>query len=224
MYYEFVLFDNFIMDMLLLSFAGRLAGSKVALKRIIPAALIGALYALIVLFFPKANQFLCKTAVSVLMCFTAFYKDKRKGFYRFIIAFYFVSLLFAGTVLFFASKKIVYHYLLAAAALLWLFLEYADKRKLSQEQMYLLKIEYEGKTIEAHGFIDTGNKLCDKNGKAVILLEEKIFEGNIEKLPLAFHCETVSGNAILYGFKPEKLLLQRDRYLRLRFECLQKLS
>lgn len=210
MYYEFILFDNFIMDMLLLSFAARLTETKLLFCRKILAALIGAVYALSVLFFPFLQNFFCKTAASLLICMTACFGKKNKGFYHFILAFYFVSLLFAGIALYLAEKHIRYHYLIMAAAILYAFLCYADKKKLSQDKYYLLKIEYEGKAIEAYGFIDTGNKLCDAKGKAVILLERSLFQGEIDRLPLVFYCETVSGKSLLRGFKPEKLLLRKD--------------
>ncbi|MBP3940028.1 MAG: sigma-E processing peptidase SpoIIGA [Christensenellaceae bacterium] len=210
MYYEFVLFDNFIMDVLLLSFAARLTETKLLFYRKIWSALLGAVYAVSVLFCPFLQNFFCKTVASLLICMTACFGKKNKGFYHFVIAFYFVSLLFAGIALYLAEKHIRYHYLIMAAAILYAFLCYADKKKLSQDKYYLLKIEYEGKVIEAYGFIDTGNKLCDAKGKAVILLERSLFQGETDRLPLVFHCETVSGNAILYGFKPKKLLLQRD--------------
>ena len=98
-YIELVFIDNFAVNMLIILVASVLTKTRKNWGRFALAAVVGGIYACVVFGTGGVGVSMpVKIAVSILMCFTAYYAKGEKGFWKNICAFYITSFVFAGAI------------------------------------------------------------------------------------------------------------------------------
>lgn len=211
MYYELVILENFIMDFITLKTADKLNYNDTKLVNLLLASLTGGLYALFSINYSFLKHWIIKIIFSFLMCYIA-YPNVRKAL-KFIVSFYISNFILAGSMLMLKNFSIpIYCVIIASLFIAILIIEWLKNREIYTEQYCILEINHKGIDYKLNCFFDTGNRLVDLKGNAVIIAENSIFE-NVDT-ELTFECETVNANSILRGFMPdnEKLIVSNKEY------------
>lgn len=218
---DVLLVTNYIINMLLITCAGKISGRSLKRRRIVAAALLGAATSLTI-FLPFMSFFmsaLIKLAASSAIVLTAFPYTTATGFFKQLFLFFIVSFFFAGVMLgiwlMFTPKGMTYYngvvyfdispFLLIATTavayiLIWLYGRFA-RGKNPERAIYKVTICINGKTAKLEGLLDTGNHLTEPfSGTPVVVCEAaKLY--NI--LPADFINAVISNsiyNAELYSF------------------------
>lgn len=100
-YIDILIIENFFMNYLLLYFINRFCKCRAKKWRIIAAALIGAMYVLVV-FYPDLHMFysvLMKFMISLLMIIVAFFPHELREFLKITILFYLEAFIIGGFLL-----------------------------------------------------------------------------------------------------------------------------
>ncbi len=188
-YVELVFLDNFIINFLILLLSSLLTRSKIRWGRISISAAIGGIYACAVFGTSGlAISVFVKVAVSLIMCFIAYYGKDTKAFLKNTCAFYITSFVLAGAVYattfcfrqpqvfgtaFMVRPPARYILLgLGAGAALTALFSRVRKRVLHRERHSAdLVLEYKGRREKLRAFVDTGNILRDPiNGLSVVFV------------------------------------------------------
>ena len=187
-YVEYAFLENFLLDFGLLCLA--FTATKVPIKglKICFAAAIGGIFALLYPFLslPKIGLLLLKTAVALLMCWTAFgwIKNKKDGG-RYALS---TALFFMFTFAFGGVLTAVYHtfslsrlsdlavmigFALFSLCICILMAKLYQKRAIFA-YIYPCKVVINGKTARENGYFDSGNTAL-KNGVPVCFLSPELF-------------------------------------------------
>ncbi len=221
-YADVLLALNYIVNWLLLKSTARLAGQPAKGVRLFFAALVGAVFSLLIFLppLPALAWLLAKAGVSLLMAAIAFRVHTLSGLGKVWFLFLSVSLVFAGLMLalyqtmgdlLLWSNGIVYFDIspltlaasaLAAYLLLWGFDRIFLPNK-KRGRLYRLTITYQGKHICVSAMEDTGNNLREPfSGLPVVVCN---LEAALPLLPshmLEWFCSTAS-HSHLSGLMPE---------------------
>ncbi|MBE5777421.1 MAG: hypothetical protein E7326_07990 [Clostridiales bacterium] len=195
----FLLF-NWLTDGVLLLSAARFAGIPVRPVRLLAASLLGTLYALAVLLFPRADQLFALFAASLCMSAAAF---PRGQIIRGVMSVWLIGLCgsgAAGTLLSLCQSD--------AAALLGtlaVMLSFCGMGKKAAAPLRgVVRIAYGGRQIHLPCLADTGNLL--RAGGMPVAVAGKNMLGALqlhsERLPIVA-AQTVSGRAELPWFRPD---------------------
>jgi stage II sporulation protein GA (sporulation sigma-E factor processing peptidase) len=178
-YVELVFLDNFIINLLILLFTSLLTGTKKRWGRFAASAAIGGAYACAVFGADGlAVSIVTKTAVSLLMCFTAYYAKGEKSFWKNVCAFYIASFVFAGAMYAAAycfdqpksfgaaivvkpAVRYILSGLAAGAALTGLFSRVRRRTAGREARTVSLTLHYKERRAELKCYIDTGNMLTE---------------------------------------------------------------
>ena len=100
-YIEFIIFQEFVVDFILLYITGSLFYKRNNYKRILAATIIGILYSIAVYFIDREfiSNYIIKFLVSVLMITVAHSPKGFLGYLKFILCFYTISILIMGIIL-----------------------------------------------------------------------------------------------------------------------------
>lgn len=217
-YIEYVFAENFLIDFILLFITGKLIKRTIVYKRLIAAALIGALYVILTACIGRdfMMHFTVKFSVSVLMIVIAFDIKGILANIRVILCFYMITLIMVGIIT--ALYYLTYDRLTVNAIVLSLFLGYAGLHFFFREikartdksnYMRTVTISMGGASCTLKAFIDTGNELTDPmTGKHVIV-------ANIESLRNILGEELYSNILKFYsgkGSNYESLLTENGNY------------
>lgn len=221
-YVEYIFAENFLIDFILLYITGNLIKKEIIYKRLILAALIGAIYVILIAYIGKAfmTYFVVKISVSILMIMVAYDSKGIIKNIKVILCFYIVTLIMVGIVFAlysFTNSKltvdiIIISIFMGFAVLKFLFYE-IKLRKEKNNYIRTVTIEINDKTKSFRAFIDTGNELTDPiTGKPVIVVNIEslgdILGEDITKEILEFYkCE---------GKNYENLFLEKNYKLKLR--------
>lgn len=173
-YIELIFIDNFLINLLILLLAARLAATKIRWGRHILAAAVGGIYGCMAVVIDWIGFLPFKAVVAIAMCFAAFWAPKESRFLKSTCAFWAVSFILAGAA--YASAisfgepsmaggvimiKPCGRYILtgiSAGAVLTSILSRIRKNvRLKESCSVTLRLRYEGKTYCAKTFVDTGN-------------------------------------------------------------------
>lgn len=255
-YIDVLIAINLIVNFFLLLAATRLCGRILKRIRILLGASIGAIYSLIILLpdIPWPVQTIFRAGVCILMMFAAEGTVKLSNLIRDSFVFFIVSFIFAGFALavrmFAAPTAMIYSngivYLrvnaltliiaaISAYLLTDIFFRIFRRRTVSEKLITSadVKIFYNDRTANAHGFIDTGNTLHDPlSGMPVVIAGKNIAQnlftddwldaltspienagklgaGTISGFRLIPY-STVSGKGLIPVFRPEKLIISTE--------------
>lgn len=192
-YAEYLLIENLIINYIILYVTKRFTRTDTSNLRVFIAALIGALYTLIVLI-PSFNflaNFLIKIIVSVLLIIVAFNPIKLKKLVKLFATFYTVSFVFAGASLalfyltnskIFFGKGIFYikefplKILIVGIVVAWILFKITFQliqSKISKQNMYVsFTIKLQERKVKVLGLVDTGNSLKEPISNIPVIVVE----------------------------------------------------
>ena len=191
-YIEFIIFQEFVIDFILLFITGSLFYKKINFKRIIVASFVGVIYSLAVYLIDREflSNYIVKFLVSVLMLTIAHSPKGFLGYVRFILCFYILSILIMGIVIisyyFFSSRLTIILLFIAIFIAYSIFkLIFYEIRKNKSEKDYFrdIIICLDGNCVELVGFIDTGNEMFDALSKRPVII------ANIDYIKSLFRTE-----------------------------------
>jgi len=208
MYVDVLVFENFIINLLLLHITGKFSKLKTSRLKLLLGSIVGAFYA-VVSFFPDLKLLLSmpmKIAISVLMVTVAFTPDNFRDFFKALGIFYIISFAFGGAAfaLFFITGRGWIEYgvfyimdfpislLIIALAIGYLLLvycwDYIQSRVLKEKLIYNVTVLMGGKEANFNAILDTGNSLKDPvSGLPVIVAEYDVMKGLLPaKMQLVF--------------------------------------
>jgi len=228
-YIEIVLIDNFLADFLLLRMIGRLLPPRPRRMRVILAALLGTLYAVLApvkpfLFLLQPHM---KIGSSCLIVWVAYGWNNGKAYLLHLLAFYGFSAAFGGLIS--AAGTLLGETVSAGGILavsgppLWLFLllvflaekafgHFAHAMQRRRYSLLPCSIEYtlQGEKTAVPGMIDTGNALYDPvSGLPVIVLPlREELQQETRKIPIA----TAAGQSTVQLIWPQDLILRQGEW------------
>jgi stage II sporulation protein GA (sporulation sigma-E factor processing peptidase) len=187
-YVDMLFLINFVMDFVVLWAAARLAQVRASLWRLALAAVLGALYSVLVLLpvFENLSRMEMKFFVSLGMAVIAYYPLPWKKFGQAVLYFYFVAFTMGGAVLgfmyFSSSSSLIanlpLHYLWLAVALITAGvlgkygIAYIKKNLLQDLLKVPVEICIHGKSFKVTGLVDTGNQLLDPLTRSPVVIVE----------------------------------------------------
>ncbi len=178
-YIEFIIFQEFVVDFILLYITGSLFYKKINYKRIISATLIGLVYSIAVFFIDREfiNNYIIKFLISVLMLTVAHSPKGFLGYLRYILCFYTLSIFIMGIILlsyYLFSSRLTIILLLSSIFIAFLILKYVfyeiKKNKTDNDYFRDIVICLDGNSVELVGFIDTGNEMFDALSKRPVII------------------------------------------------------
>lgn len=201
-YAEYLILENFIINYIILYVTKKFTRSETSIIRLITAALIGAVYTLVV-FYPSLRfmtRFLVKFSISVLIIIVAFNPVKLNRFVKLITTFYVVSFIFAGAALalfYFTQTNTILERgvfyisdfpakILALAVILsWILIKYTwgyIQIKINKSKIFIpITIKYNEQEISITALLDTGNSLKDPISESPVIIVQ--FSAIRELLP-----------------------------------------
>ncbi len=195
-YIDVLFMVNFIINILLIEAGGVICGVESAWHRTLPAAALGALYAVCV-FFPQLQIFytvIMKIVFSAAMVAAAYRPRRLKMFFRLWVIFYAVSFVFGGAVIAIMSftslgyktgaiysngvlyMNLPWQVLLLCCAVSYAFVTLAGRirrKRVTEESVRRnVSVFLNGKSASFTAIVDTGNSLSDPiTGDPVIVCE-----------------------------------------------------
>jgi stage II sporulation protein GA (sporulation sigma-E factor processing peptidase) len=189
-YIEFIIFQEFIVDFILLYITGSLFYKKTNFKRVIAASLVGVVYSLAVYLMDREflSNYIVKFLVSILMLTIAHSPKGFLGYVRFTLCFYILSILIMGIIVisyyFFNSRLtiiLLFSAIFIAYALFKLVLYEIRKSKSDKNYFRDVVISLDGNSVELVGFIDTGNEMIDALSKRPVIIADINYLKNLFK-------------------------------------------
>ncbi len=231
LYVDILFLINFCMDFLALRFCGSLLHIKRGNFRLIAAAGLGAIYAVLSVLFPgdALLSLLISVLVAFLLCYVGYLGEVSGRRYLFLcVLFYTVSLLFGGMITAFyeflsrflkegtplsealsgrQGKAAVFFLLALASALIIRAVNRAFSFHRSLQSI-ALSVYAGGKLVKIHALVDTGSSLCDPiSGRQGIVVNPRAVEGILPHDIL-----TLAENG---GLDPSGLCIESRRRVRL---------
>ena len=192
-YIDVLFFVNFFINLVLLHTTSKLLNLKTHLLRLSVAALLGALYSVLV-FYPRLSVFytsLSKVLSSFAICAAAFNIKGIKLYIKTLITFLLVTIAFGGGIFavmcftglgaksgMFIKNGVLYmnlpwQILIVAALVLYFLIRRIKGAVLAGKLNYIdLKVTYSGHTASLKALPDTGNALCDPISNAPVIVAE----------------------------------------------------
>jgi stage II sporulation protein GA (sporulation sigma-E factor processing peptidase) len=179
-YVDVVLLLNLVLNGLALWGTGRLFRLRVRARRIFGGALLGAVYALAVYFWPWgfADSMIMKFAVAAAMIWSVYGKQPLRVALRLILGFYLVSFAMGGAVAALTAQKSGIVRLLgisaacvgAAAGIA----RWVGARRLREKWIWPCRLTDLNQRTEFRALLDTGNRLeAFLTGEPVVILERR---------------------------------------------------
>lgn len=180
-YIEFVIFQEFVVDFILLYITGSLLYKKIIYKRLVIAAIVGVIYTVLVYSINREflNYFIIKFLVSTLMITISYAPSGILEYLKVILCFYILSILIMGIMVlsyFIFNSRLTIVLLFCAifsVFILFKILFYEIRKEKTNKDYYRdVIISLNGNSVEIVGFIDTGNELVDAvSNKPVVIVD-----------------------------------------------------
>lgn len=202
-YWDLVALWNLALDYFLLLCSARLAGVNVARKRLLLAALFGALFAAAQLWLPRSALLLLISFA--LLCFAAYHGTGRT--LRLSLLFFLLCCTFGGAVvllgrserlrrgLFYGELPWGIFFLAAALCYALLCVIFRGGAKHRANDFVQAEIFHNGKSVKLRLLCDTGNTLKD-NGKVVPIVEKTALFGVGETQAISYTAVGVESGTI----------------------------
>lgn len=205
-YIEYVIFNNFVIDYLLLKFTYLFTGKTVKNFNLFISSFVGAIFSLI---FPlirlgKIYSTIIKLLFgTLLVLITAKYKSKKEFIINLTI-FYFLTFLLGGSIIGVYSIIGVSYYKEFTVALCFIpayliiygiknVVSFIYKRRHVESVIYNFEFTLFGEKYVGRGFLDTGNNLYYKDNPVIVCeknfikkaLDKKEFYSNVKKISVS---------------------------------------
>lgn len=201
-YAEYVFFENFIMNFIILSLTSKFSKYPTKTSKLLISSSISALYAFII-FFPYLHflfSILMKIACSMLIIVITFTPYKFRDFFKLLGMFYLITLVFggAGFAMFYLtsfngiiSNGIFYigdisiKNIFIACGVGYILINFCwgyIQKQLSKEKILMnIQITLDGIVAEVMGIVDTGNSLIDPISQYPVIIVE--YDAILQILP-----------------------------------------
>lgn len=208
-YIEYIIFQEFVIDFLLLYMIAILLKTKIHIIRIVSATLVGVLYSVLVLVVNQnfLNYFIVKFMISILMITIAHSPKGFWSYFKAVICLYILSLLVFGIVSYsyivFNSKiTIIILFIILFIVYLLFSIIFREAKSNRRNKNYTrdVKIYIRGNSVVVTGLVDTGNELCDSiSQRPVIIVKASSLKSLIDKdvLDEIINVYNIGGNAVL---------------------------
>ncbi len=213
-YVDFVLFLNFMIDLLLLLGVSIILKRNVGINRIILGAFFGSL-SILFLFFNIDNFLLMifKILISILMVVIAFGFKNIKYLFKNFIFLYLLGIVLGGVLYFFniqfSYKKIglvffhsgisinIIFLIIVSPIVIYLYVKQINSLKNNYSNYYKIRINLDNKEYKFIGFLDTGNKLKDPyfNRPIILINKDKLSLKDMKKIYIPY--VTITENGLL---------------------------
>lgn len=224
-YIDYVLFINFVFDLLLLLGVSIILKRNTSINRIIIGAFFGSLTVL--LLFIKINNlelFLFKLIISIFMIIISFGYKNIKYFFKNLLFLYILGFILGGVLyginnqfsyknvgLIFINKGIsvnIIFILVISPIIIYLYIKEMKNLKNNYNNYYKIRINLENKEYKFIGFLDTGNKLKDPyfNRPIILLNKDKINIKNSKKILIPY--QTITESGLLECAKVDKIYIE----------------
>lgn len=211
-YVDFVLFLNFMFDLLLLFGVSIVLKRNVRVNRIILGAFIGSLTILFLFF--KINSlvlFIFKILVSILMIVLTFGFKNIKYTFKNLVFLYILGMVLGGVLyclnIQFSYKQIglvffhndysinISFLIIVSPIIIYLYVKQMNSLKNNYSNYYKIRINLKDKEYKFIGFLDTGNKLKDPyfNRPIILINKEKLDLPDFKKILIPYSTITESG-------------------------------
>jgi len=231
-YADILILTNFIVDYFLLAVTAKITGRKPPLWRSIAAA-FSAAFGTLIIFLPEQNplsEVAVRLLFSVIICLIAFgYKSIRRLLYA-SLTFFAVTFCYAGammalwyilkpsgmairnSVVYFDISPVFLIVFSVLGFLIFTFISTIFAKRHKRAAPCFVTLEFCGKIADFSAIIDGGNSVSDPfSGGAVIIADGKkcrrifgdLTAENFPQRYRAIPCGTVSGSALLDGFRCE---------------------
>lgn len=211
-YVDFVLFLNFIFDLLLLFGVSIILKRNASINRIILGAFVGSLTVLFLFFNINAiTLFIFKTFVSIGMVIVAFGFRDLKYIFKNLVFLYLLGMVLGGVLycinIQFSYKQIglvffhngysvnILFLLIVSPIIIYLYIKQMKTLKNNYSNYYKIRINLCDKEYKFIGFLDTGNKLSDPyfNRPIILINKDKLAPPNLKKILIPYSTITNSG-------------------------------
>lgn len=224
-YVDVLFVVNFFITFLLLLFTAKTAKRENNLVRIIFASALGGVYSLVILLDELSFlvTFLGKIIAAFLIILIAFGFKRLYLYIKTVFIFFFSNMLFLGVIValllafnpkgIVLSNSTVYFDISAKILLLSALFAYMisvvvikiHNKTVGKKEIYRLTVLKNGKEVKLYAFLDSGNKLREPfSNYPVIIADKSKFDVETERV-IPF--DTVGGEGVLFGFKPDKIIL-----------------
>lgn len=212
-YADIVFIVNIIMNTIILMLAAWVSGVTYKIWRIILAAAVGSCYVLLGMLpmLEMCHTIVAKLAVSFLLICIAFGLQSKRILFLLLASFYIVAFILGGSIvgwLYFCQtngyvnnltmnlKNLSWENVLWGSCLGSILIVSLIRRMLAgvtrRQNLYKVKIEYDGRIAELTAMLDTGNSLYTAIGrKPVILVSQYAIEPTLSEDVVAFLRENV---------------------------------
>lgn len=218
-YVEYVIIDNFLLDLFIAVLVSKLMHLKA--WRALVSAIMGTGLALIYPLITK--EFLAVYKIlTLLMCSLPFFNRSISGFFKALFIYVIVAFIFNGLISFGLNSVNEYGYyndggivgLISGGALVGylLALKFTSilARRLSKEHYVKLTVYIGNKSLDAVGFMDSGNIATATNGKGIIFLDKMISRKIKSETVDYVYINTVGSGKIFDVIKIDKLLIYSE--------------
>lgn len=215
-YVDLYFLINYILDLTILIGVSKLLKVKVKVYRLFIGSLIGNIS--IILLFLKLNNIellISKIIISILMIIGCF---GTRNILKNTFYFYILSIILGGSLYLldlnfdYTNRSFYLNYLvliILSPIILYVLISDFIKEKRANTNKYLVKLEYNDKTYETYGLIDTGNCLKDPYKRRSVILVD--YDIEIER-PILVPFKALNTEGIINCFKPDKLVINDKEY------------
>ncbi len=230
-YVDILIIQNIIIDYFLIKLCAKICGCEYKFLRLTVSSVLGGLFSLYI-FLPK-QPFYIEIPVHIFMSasliFTAIGYKNIKQFVRLTLLLFAVTYLLGGLLLgislFYKTENVTINnsviyiklspiILIASSVIFYisvLLLRKIVSKNNSFAEKCIVTILADNTSLTLNGIIDTGNSLCDCfESREVIIISEQIgkkltdsLQNSIERRYRAIPCKTISGTALLDGYRVE---------------------
>lgn len=233
-YADILILVNFIVDYFLLLLSSRFLHKKPRLWRLLAGAAAGGLFSLYI-FLPQSN-FLCQSAVQILMCaalcLVTFGFGDIKTFVRSATVLFAVNFAYSGAMIavwlifkpygMVINNSVVYFNISPLFLILFSVIGYFAvvllrkilKKKFSENTYCDVTVSNGAQSVRLSGIVDSGNSLTDVFGLSQIFITEQEVVGALLgeeiKNPARFRkipCSTVAGEKLLDGYRIDSAVI-----------------
>ncbi|MEG1500163.1 MAG: sigma-E processing peptidase SpoIIGA [Clostridia bacterium] len=229
-YIESVIFDNLVMDLLIIFLSGKILRLSPKIGRSFFAAIVGTIFSICLPFLKLHSIFLLciKILMGAILSLLAFKSTTFKMFVLNFLVFFSVTAILGGVTFgliylfggsaekgvslgndIFLPMGVIYLFLFAYLYLLFQAFKYINKKKVINDFVFKTRLFYKDISIELNGFLDTGNNLQDPITKMpIIILNYKTFikifkDVPIQKVLMKSVCEKdISGSHYMKVLSP----------------------
>ncbi len=239
-YVDVVLVENLCMNYIILFATGFILKTKLHHIRMILAALLGGIYAILsyMQLFPFYSNMLVKIGLSICMVYIAFFPKRIKALLKHLVVFYLVSFVFGGcafALLYFVKPEEIFivngvyigTYPVKIALLggiigfviTYIAFKVVKNRIGKKAILYDIEIQVEDRMIRMKAMLDTGNRLKEPiTGSPVIVVEKEKLIGLLPESILN-HTEDIIGGD---WEEDEETLYYRARFRIIPFRSIGK--